>query len=69
VVLDPSHDKTVIPKGPVRIFYQKEFGGPVIKLRRCNDDRRTECFKLKKLKSGDQAVRLPFKDDPRGTRG
>jgi uncharacterized repeat protein (TIGR02543 family) len=63
------YDKTVIPKGKVRIFYQKEFGGPVLELRKCNARRRTECFTLEKLKSGDQAVRLPFKDDPRSTRG
>jgi hypothetical protein len=63
-------DKSVVRgTGSPRIFYQKVFGGPVIKLRKCNDDRRTECFTLKKLKSGDQVVTVPFKDDPRVTRG
>lgn len=63
------YDKSVIPRTEIRIFYQKEFGGPVVRLRRCNDDRRTECFRLRRLNSGDQAVRVPFKDDPRVTRG
>ena len=63
------YDKSVIPRTEIRIFYQKEFGGPVVRLRRCNDDRRTECFRLRRLMSGDQAVRVPFKDDPRVTRG
>lgn len=63
-------DKSVVRgTGSARIFYQKAFGGPVLKLRKCNDGRRTECFTLKKLKSGDQIVTVPFKDDPRVTRG
>lgn len=63
-------DKSVVRgTGPAMIFYQKEFGGPVIKLKRCKGARTTECFKVKKLKSGDQIVTVPFKDDPRVTRG
>ena len=63
-------DKSVVRgTGPARIFYQKEFGGPVLKLKRCKGSRTTECFKVKKLKSGDQVVTVPFKDDPRVTRG
>ncbi len=56
-------------KAPVRIFYQKAFGDPVIELRKCNAKIRTECFTLTKLKSGDQIVSVPFKDDRRVTRG
>ena len=63
-------DKTVLKKkAPVRIFYQKAFGDPVIELRKCTAKIRTECFNLTKLKSGDQIVSVPFKDDPRVTRG
>ena len=63
-------DKSVVRgTGPAMIFYQKEFGGPVVKLKRCKGARTTECFEVKKLKSGDQIVTVPFKDDPRVTRG
>lgn len=66
------YDATLVAQADgVKIFYQKNPGGPVLKLRRCADDgvRRTECFTLKKLASGDQIVKVPFKDDPRITRG
>ncbi len=73
------YDATLVAQAEgVRIFYQKNIGGPVLRLRRCGDDgrrrtddggRRTECFTLKKLRSGDQVVKVPFKDDPRVTRG
>ncbi|MGH2631305.1 MAG: InlB B-repeat-containing protein, partial [Actinomycetota bacterium] len=62
-------DASVVPRGPVRILYQKELGGPVIKLKKCKGPRITECFELEKLASGDQVVTVPFKDDPRVTRG
>ena len=40
-------DKTVLKKkAPVRIFYQKAFGDPVIELRKCTAKIRTECFNL-----------------------
>ena len=70
VIAKAYYDRTlVIQADGVRIFYQKIFGGPVIRLKRCDDGRRTECFTAKKLASGDQIVRVPLKDDPRFTRG
>ena len=64
------YDKSVLPKkAPVRIFYQKTEGDPVIKLGKCNARVHTECFTVKKLASGDQIISVPFKEDPRVTRG
>ncbi len=64
------YDKSVIrKKAPVQIFYQKGVGDPVVKLRKCNARVRTECFQVRKLASGDQIVSVPFKFDPRVTRG
>ena len=64
------YDRTLVQQADgIRIFYQKAFGGPVIRLRTCGDGRRTECYTAMKLASGDQIVKVPFKDDPRITRG
>lgn len=64
------YDRTLVRQADgVRIFYQKASDDPVIRLSRCDDGRRTECFRVKKLASGDQIVRVPLKDDPRITRG
>ena len=52
-----------------RIFYQKSPDSPVLRLQRCDDGIKTECFRTKKQSNGDQIVRVPFKDDPRVTRG
>jgi hypothetical protein len=65
------YDKTVVQgvKG-FRIFYQKNPGGPVLRLQRCQaGELITECFKTNKKKSGDQIVRVPLSSDPRVTRG
>jgi hypothetical protein len=51
-----------------KIFYQKQPGDPVVRLPRC-DPLETECFRVKKLASGDQVVRVAFSTDPRITRG
>ena len=64
------YDRSVVRVGaPVKIFYQKQPGDPVIRLQRCGDGVRTECFTLNKLRSGDQIVRVPLSADPRVTRG
>jgi hypothetical protein len=64
------YDKSVLAKkAPVRILYQKVFGGPVLRLRKCSATTQTECFRLRKLGSGDQIVIVPFQFDPRVTRG
>ena len=58
------YDATLVAQADgVRIFYQKNPEDPALMLRRCNDDRRTECFRIKRLASGDQIIRVPFKDD------
>jgi hypothetical protein len=64
------YDSSVIVAGErIRIFYQKTEASPVLRLVRCDDGVRTECFRLKKLDSGDQIVKVPLKDDPRIVRG
>jgi hypothetical protein len=63
-------DKSVIAKkAPVRILYQKIFGATVRSLKKCSSTLHTECYRLSKLASGDQIVYVPFKFDPRITRG
>ncbi|HWC70577.1 MAG TPA: hypothetical protein VG993_05395 [Actinomycetota bacterium] len=52
-----------------RIFYQKDFSSPVIRLPRCDDGKRTECFQTKRRSNGDQIVKVRLSDDPRVTRG
>lgn len=52
-----------------RIFYQKDFSSPVIRLPRCGDAVRTECFQSKRRKNGDEIVRVRLSNDPRVTRG
>jgi hypothetical protein len=64
------YDRSVIRFGhPVKILYQKNAGGPVLRLPRCGYGVRTECFTLRRLTSGDQIVRVPLSSDPRVTRG
>ena len=70
VIAKAYYDRTLVQQADgVRIFYQKAFGGPVLRLKRCGDGLKTECFTAKKLASGDQIVRVPLKNDPRFTRG
>ena len=58
------YDATLVAQADgVSIFYQKNPGDPALMLRRCNDDWRTECFRIKRLASGDQIIRVPFEDD------
>ncbi|MGH2631282.1 MAG: hypothetical protein ACRDHI_12115 [Actinomycetota bacterium] len=52
-----------------RIFYQKDFSSPVIKLPRCGHGVRTECFQSKRRENGDEIVRVRLSNDPRVTRG
>jgi hypothetical protein len=52
-----------------KIFWQETPGGPVLRLPRCDDGLKTECFKGKKLANGDQIVRIPLSQDPKFTRG
>ena len=64
------YDRSAIRAGaPIKIFYQKASGDPVIRLPRCGDGVRTECFTVKRLGSGDQIVKVPLSGDPRVTRG
>ena len=51
-----------------RIFYQKSESSPVIRLPRCGDGIRTECFIPKRRANGDEVVRVRFGTDPRVTR-
>jgi len=63
-------DKSVlVKKAPKRVYYQKALGEPVLQLPKCRGERRTECFRITKLSSGDQIVTVPFSTDPRVTRG
>ncbi len=52
-----------------RIFYQKDFSSPVIRLPRCGHGVRTECFQSKRRENGDEIVRVRLSNDPRVTRG
>jgi Divergent InlB B-repeat domain len=64
------YDRTLFnPWAPVKMYYQKAPGHPVLKLPVCRPGVRTECFTVKKLKSGDQIVKVPLSADPRVTRG
>ena len=56
----------------IKIFFEKIFGGAVVRLPNCDDDGdgpTTECYSARKLGSGDQVVRVPLQFDPRITRG
>ena len=64
------YDRSVIRVGaPIKVFYQKTLADPVLRLPRCGDGVRTECFTVRKLASGDQIVKVPLSADPRVTRG
>ena len=63
------YDRTLVRlRNGVKILYQKNPGGPVVRLPRC-DPNETECFRVKNLASGDQIIRVAFSSDPRVTRG
>jgi hypothetical protein len=64
------YDRSVIRLGaPIKIFYQKTSADPVIRLVRCGDGVRTQCFMVRKLENGDQIVKVPLSAAPRVTRG
>jgi hypothetical protein len=52
-----------------RMFWQKTPGGPVLRLPRCDDDQRVECFTKTTKRNGDQIIRVKLRQDPRITRG
>jgi len=73
VIAKLFYDRTLVRRANgLRILYEKVFGGPIVRLRNCDDDGdgpTTECYSARKLGSGDQVVRVPLQFDPRFTRG
>lgn len=73
VIAKLFYDRTLVRRANgLRIFFEKVFGGPIVRLPNCDDDGdgpTTECYSARKLGSGDQIVRVPLQFDPRITRG
>jgi hypothetical protein len=64
------YDKSVlVGVDGFKIFYQKTDSSPVIRLPRCGDGVKTECFQSKRRSNGDEIVRVRLSNDPRVTRG
>ena len=73
VIAKMFYDRTLVRRANgLRILYEKFFGGPIVRLRNCDDDGNgptTECYSARKLGSDDQVIRIPLQFDPRFTRG
>ena len=73
VIAKLFYDRTLVRRANgLRMFLEKFFGGPIVRLPNCDDDGSgptTECYSARKLGSGDQIVRVPLQFDPRITRG